>query len=109
MWSKPTEKQLAKLPKLYSGEGQSLEEKVIHMHFFMGGCDWYATEYGQEEGIFFGFVILNGNYDLAEWGYFNYKELQELKISFLEVDRDRHWRARKAIDIQKICKAQRWS
>ena len=108
MWCKPTEKQLAKIPKFYSGEETPLEEKVIHMHFFMGGSDWYATEYSPKEGNFFGFVILNGMYDMAEWGYFNFEELCKLKLSFLEVDRDKFWKVRKAKEVEKICKAQRW-
>jgi len=109
MWCKPTEKQLAKIPAFYSGKNTSIEEKKIYMHFFMGGCDWYATEYNPEEGNFFGFAILNGMYDMAEWGYFNYRELCELKMSFLEVDRDKFWKVRKAKEVEKICKAQRWS
>jgi len=108
VWCKPTEKQLAKIPELYSGELISLEEKVIHMHFFMGGSDWYVTEYNPKEGNFFGFVILNGMYDCAEWGYFNYKELCDLKMSFLEVDRDKYWKVRKANEVDNICKAQAW-
>jgi len=108
MWCKPTEKQLSKIPAFYSGEETPLEEKVIHMHFFMGGSDWYATEYNPEEGNFFGFVILNGDYDMAEWGYFNFQELCKLRLTFLEVDRDKYWKVRKAKEVEKICKAQRW-
>ena len=109
MWCKPTEKQLAKIPALYSGENTPLEEKKIYMHFFIGGSDWYATEYSPEECNFFGFVILNGDLDCAEWGYFNFDELCALKLSFLEVDRDKFWKVRKAKEVEKICKAQRWS
>ena len=108
MWCKPTEKQLAKIPALYSGEDTPLEDKKIHMHFFLGGSDWYATEYSPKEQIFFGFVILNGDYEMAEWGPFSFKELLDLKVSFLEVDRDRHWKVRKAKEVEKIYKAQRW-
>lgn len=108
MWNKPTEKQLSKIPAFYSTEEVPLKEKIIHMHFFIGGCDWYAAEYDPEEQIFFGFAILNNDYDMAEWGYFSLQELSELKVKFLEVDRDLHFTPTQAKNIEKIRKAERW-
>lgn len=108
MWCKPTEKQLSKIPGMYSGEAIPFEEKVIHMHFFMGGSDWYVTEYSAEEKMFFGFVILNGMYDIAEWGSISYIELCKMRFTFLEVDRDKFWKVRKAKEVTKICQAQGW-
>ncbi len=108
MWNKPSKEELAKLPAFYSTEEVPLKEKIIAMHFFIGGCDWYAVEYDPERETFFGFAILNNDPDCAEWGYFSLQELCDLKISFLEVDRDLHFTPRKAIEIEKICKAQRW-
>ncbi|UCH12968.1 MAG: DUF2958 domain-containing protein, partial [Candidatus Omnitrophota bacterium] len=64
---------------------------MIHMHFFIGGCDWYAAEYDRASQTFFGFAILNNDYDMAEWGYFSLQELCDLKVKFLEVDRDLYW------------------
>jgi len=108
MWNKPSDAELAKLPKFYSTEGVPFKEKLIVMHFFIGGCDWYVTEYSQEEKCFFGFAVLNGDLDNAEWGYFSLEELCSLKVSFLEVDKDCHWIPKKAIEIEKICKAEGW-
>ena len=108
MWNKPTEKQLNKLPAFYSTEETPLKEKMIHMHFFIGGCDWYAAEYDPKEQIFFGFAILNSDYEMAEWGYFSLKELCELKVKFLEVDRDLYFTPKKAAEIEKIRIAERW-
>lgn len=106
MWNKPTAEELAKLPAFYSTEGVALKEKLIVMHFFIGGCDWYAAEYSPEEQCFFGFAILNEDYEMAEWGYFSLQELSDLKVKFIEVDRDLHWKPQKAIEIEKICKAE---
>ncbi len=106
MWNKPTEKQLNRLPELYSSGHLSITEKVIHMHFFLGGCDWYVAEYDKEIKDFFGFVILNNDYAMAEWGYFNFVELCELKVQFVEVDRDMHFTPIKANCIDKIKRAQ---
>ena len=48
------------------------------------------------------------DYEMAEWGYFSLKELCELKVSFVEVDRDLHFEPRKALEIETIRKAQGW-
>ena len=108
MWNKPTKEELEKMPAFYSTEEVPLKEKIIVMHFFIGGCDWYAAEYSPEEKCFFGFAILNGDLDMAEWGYFSLKELSELKVQFLEVDRDLHFTLAKAKNIENIRKAQGW-
>ena len=78
------------------------------MHFFIGGCDWYAAEYSPEEQCFFGLAILNNDLQNAEWGYFGLQELSELKVKFLEVDRDLYFKPKKACEIEKICEAQGW-
>ncbi len=106
MWNKPTENQLSKLPELYSSGHIPIMEKVIHMHFFLGGCDWYAAEYDKNLQDFFGFVILNNDYAMAEWGYFNFVELYELKVQYVEVDRDIHFTQAKANCIEKIKRAE---
>lgn len=108
MWNKPSKEELAKLPAFYSTEKVPLKEKIIHLHFFIGGCDWYAAEYSPEEQVFFGFAILNKDLDSAEWGYFSLKELCDLRIKFLEIDRDLHFNPCKAIEVENICKAQGW-
>lgn len=109
MWNKPTDKELSSMPAFYTTESVSLKEKMIHMHFFIGGCDWYAVEYDPETQIFFGFAILNNDYEMAEWGYFSLNELGELRVKFVEVDRDLHFSPTKAKDIENIrMLAQGW-
>lgn len=108
MWNKPSETELESLPPLYSTEGTPLKEKIIHMHFFIGGCDWYAAEYDSEEQLFFGFAILNNDLEMAEWGYFSLPELASLKSSFVEVDRDLFWDPVQAQCVDRICEAQGW-
>ena len=108
MWNKPSDTELEKIPAFYSSEETPLKEKMIHMHFFIGGCDWYAAEYSPEEKCFFGFAILNDDLQNAEWGYFSLDELASLKVSFVEVDRDLHFTPCKAIEIEKIREAEGW-
>ena len=102
MWNKPTDAQLAKLPSLYSTKDTPWEKTVIYEHFFLGGSDWYAAEYGHEDRLFFGYAILNADFQNAEWGHFSLDELAAISIRGHEVDRDRHWKVRPASEIENI-------
>lgn len=101
MWNAPSDEQLNKIPKPYETESIPLEDKLIYMHFFIGGSDWYAVEFDGEDQ-FFGYAILNNDYDMAEWGYFSLRELKSIKVGFVEVDFDMYWEIRKASEIDKI-------
>ena len=103
MWNEPSNKELCKIPTLYSTENIPLEDKLIYMHFFLGGCDCYIAEYNAMERIFFGYAILNNDLQNSEWGYISYDEIRELKTpQGFEVDRDLHWKSQKAIEIDQI-------
>ena len=91
MWNEPTEAELRRLPALYATENVPWQEKVVREHFFLGGSDWFLVEYGEEERIFFGFVVLNGDLANAEWGYISFLELRSLNVRGLEIDRDLYW------------------
>ena len=104
MWNRPTKQELEKIPKLYATESTPTKDKKVVMHFFIGGCDWYVVEFDGAD-TFFAFCILNNDYNMAEWGYISFKELCDLKVGFVEVDRDLHWQSRKASETDKIIKA----
>ena len=104
MWSKPTKKQLEKIPALDSTEDVDAMDKKIYMHFFLGSCDWYIAEFDGTDTMF-GFACLNGDLQMAEWGYISYSELVGLKVSFMEVDRDKHFKPCKAGNIELIINA----
>ena len=104
MWNTPSEKTLATIPKLYETEHLPLQDKVIHLHFFIGGCNWYIAEYDGED-LFFGFAILNNDYLNAEWGYISFSELRDINIRGVEIDNDLYWKARPAREVEKIRKA----
>ena len=110
MWNTPNKVRLAEIPKLYETENIPLKDKLIHLHFFIGGCDWYISEYDGED-LFWGFAILNNDYEMAEWGYISFSDLKALKLnSGFEVDCEieKTWKVRKAAEIEKIRKAQGW-
>jgi hypothetical protein len=82
----------ARLPKLYEQEGAI--DPIVHAKFSFpaGGWLWLVTE-GQSTGrdfTFFGHVI---GYE-AEWGYFTLRELEEVNINGLLIERDEDLEAR---------------
>jgi hypothetical protein len=110
MWNEPKKERLAKMPKLYDTEEIPVQDKNIHLHFFLGGSDWFISETDGED-IMFGFCILNNDYEMAEWGYVSLSELRSIKIEgWLEVDceLEDHWKVRPAKDVDQIRKACGW-
>jgi len=109
MWNLPTIKRLAQMPKLYETEETPLEDKLIYLHFFLGGCDWYIAEWDRDS-LFWGFACLNGDLHNAEWGYISFTELKNLNVGPLEVDckKEEFWKIKPAKDVPLISKAMKW-
>jgi len=45
MWNTPSNEALKALPKLYSTEHIPLQDKLIHLLFFIGSCDWHLLTF----------------------------------------------------------------
>ena len=103
MWNEPTKEQLDLISKFYETDCISLAGKLIYLHFFIFGSDWYISEY-DGDNLFWGFVILNQDYINAEWGYISFQELRKLNINGSKVDFDLHWKPIRAGEIDKIKK-----
>ena len=78
------------LPKLY--EQQETEDKIVYIKYFFpaGNWTWFVIE-GEPQGddfLFFGYVI---GID-KEWGYFTLKQLEEINIRGLTVERDLYFK-----------------
>ena len=109
MFNKPAAKLLAGIPRLYQTEDIPLKQKLIHFHFFIGSCDWYIVEFNGDD-IFWGLAILNGDYQMAEFGYINFDELKSIRVNgWHEIDCDQYWRVRPASQVKKICISQGWT
>jgi hypothetical protein len=109
MWNIPSKERLARIPRLYETEQSPLKDKLIHLHCFIGGCDWYLAEFDGED-LFWGFAHL-GDDHCAEWGYISFNELKSIKIDgWLEIDCETEeiWQVKRAIEIEKIRIAQGW-
>lgn len=85
MWNEPSQERLARIPRLYETEFIPLKDKLIYLHFFIGGCDWYIAEFDGDD-LFFGYAILNNDFDCAEWGYVSFSDLKEISIHGIEID-----------------------
>ncbi len=101
MWNIPSKQRLQQIPKLYETEDTELKDKLIYLHFFIVGCDWYIAEYDGDD-LFWGYAILNGDDQNAEWGYISFSELKRLKIGYVEIDCDLYWHIKPASRIAKI-------
>lgn len=91
----PREDVLAAIPRLYATEDTSLWEKTIHLHYFVGACDWYVAELGEDRRLAFGYVNM-GDPQNAEWGYIDLVELRKIVVTHttglpLIVERDLDW------------------
>lgn len=78
---------LLKMPHLYEQDGKGYDA-IVYAHFFIGSTDIFVTERDGDE--MFGYVILNGDFEMSELGYISLKELKEL--AFLNLDF--HWRVK---------------
>ena len=103
MWNVPTEKRLSAIPRLYETESVPTAEKKVHLHFMLGNSDWYIIEFDGDD-LFFGYAILNGDMDCAEWGYVSFQELKDVNIHGFEVDCESElsWTIKPVSAIKKI-------
>jgi hypothetical protein len=73
-WPSPAE--LAKVPALYAtDDGRPMEEKVVYLHYFCAGSDWWVAELDPETAVAFGYVCLGGDAYNAEWGNIDLSEV----------------------------------
>jgi len=111
MWNEPTKERLSKIPKLYETENVPLKDKLIYLHFFIGGCDWFIVETDGDD-LFWGYAILNNDYQMAEWGYVSFSELKSIKVQgWMEIDCEveEYFPVQKASEIDKICIGNGWA
>jgi hypothetical protein len=92
----PPKKIAQKVPAPYETDAVPLADKVIHLHYFTGGSDWYLAELDPTGTLAFGFVCLNSDRQNAEWGWLDLAELESVYVPpFGIVERDCWWRPRR--------------
>lgn len=78
-------------PPLRAQDGKGSEAKV-YAHYFVGGCDWFITEYDPHEDVGFGWACLNDRQN-AELGYVSIAELETARVGGLfPVDYETGWK-----------------
>jgi len=74
------------------GRQNDSHDPLVIAKFFnpCGSGTWYATQYDEKDGIFFGYVAgLVGGGECDEWGTFSLEELEEVTLQFgLKIERD---------------------
>lgn len=72
---------LQKMPKLYEQDGKDYDS-IVYAHYFIGSTDIFITERDGDE--LFGYTILNGDYEMSEFGYSFLPELKGLSLLNLD-------------------------
>lgn len=95
---------IASMPKTFEQDGLG-DDAIAHLHYFHGGSDWYITEKDmgspgdQTPGVqlqAFGFAILNGDTDNAEFGYISIAELARHGVEL-----DLHWEPKPLREVKR--------
>lgn len=108
MWNTPSKEQLAEIPSLYETEHIPVKDKLIYLHFFFGGIDWYVAEFDGRD-TFFGLVINKRDNVKAEWGYFSFLELKQTNyLDEIEVYCEGSWQVRTSYEVEQIRDALQW-
>jgi hypothetical protein len=86
------------------GSQENVKDPIIIAKFFnpTGAGTWYATEYGPDRRIFFGYVSIFGDHN-DEWGTFSLDELREYKGPFgIGIERDRYFTEKRASEVIEL-------
>ena len=89
------------LPKLYATEKQLIGDRTAYARYFfpMGAYTAYMLEYDSKERIGFGAVTMGYGWEL---GYMSLKEMEEVKIHGLGIERDLYFKPTKLHEIAEL-------
>ena len=68
------------VPMLMTTTGTAMADKVIPLHYFCASGDWYIAEADFSTGEAFGYAKLAAMPEMAEWGYIDLNELEQLNV-----------------------------
>ena len=84
--------ELSDAPDLYGTEEVPAEEKLVYARYSLGESEWMIFETDKLTGEAFGFVVLNGDTEMAEMGYIDVMALEGAVTPFGSIiERDRNW------------------
>ena len=82
-------KDIAKIAKQITTDDELVNNDGTHnvgFHYFVGNSDFYISEI-KSDGLAFGYTILNGDIEMAEWGY---QDLDEIINASQWIEMDYH-------------------
>lgn len=80
-------KDIAKIAKQITTDDELVNNDGTHnvgFHYFVGNSDFYISEI-KSDGLAFGYTILNGDIEMAEWGYQDLDEIINVS-QWIEMD-----------------------
>ena len=90
------------IPALYAQDGKG-KNTMAYVKFFLDSFTWYATEYSQEEKLFFG-KVYSSLCPEGEFGYFSLDELSKVKNRYgCGVERDLYFKPTLLKDCENPC------
>lgn len=99
--------QIDTMPKTYQQSGEG-DQAIVHLHYFLGGSDWYITEKDVEGGVeqAYGYACLNGLEDMAESGFISIAEITQYGAEL-----DLHWTPRSLAEVKALLarRARSWA
>jgi len=84
---KRLEQEAKEVPEWGSTAEQTKDKMIVYLHYFYGGSDWYILEWDRENNLFFGYVILNVDVMMSEFGTISIDEL----VNTPPVELDFYW------------------
>ena len=89
------------LPKLYATKKQLIGDRTAYARYFfpMGAYTAYMLEYDPKERIGFGAVTMGYGWEL---GYMSLKEMEEVKVKGLGIERDLYFKPTKLHEIAEL-------
>lgn len=74
-------------------QDEKYKNSVVYLHYFSGGTDWYVTELDKKSGRMFGYVVLNQDWDMSEFGYIDKNFLIKNNIPLMQKpELDFYWK-----------------
>lgn len=70
------EKSLEAIPSIPQDKGY---QSIVYAHYFIGQTDIYILDTDRDEGLMYTYTILNGDYEMSEFGYQSIKEVTNIR------------------------------
>ncbi|MCA9731936.1 MAG: hypothetical protein H6696_05490 [Deferribacteres bacterium] len=105
MFEEPTQKELSQIPKIGVVRKTKQTERIIHLRFSIGNCEWLVAGYDSKDK-FYGFVDYHQIISKPKWETFSFVELKGKQINGIGVELDPYWKpvkfSERPIDLNEV-------